>query len=57
MLESITKEEINELAKKHIKTDQMYIVIVADKDVVMEGLSKLPYEIEVLNLSADVAVD
>ena len=57
ILKNMTKEEINELAKKHIRTDQMAIIVVADKDVVMEGLSKLPYEIEVLNLSADVATN
>jgi hypothetical protein len=35
----------------------MSIVIVGDKEAIYEGLSKLPYEIEVVNLSVETAND
>ena len=52
-----TVEEVNELAAKHINVDNMAIVVVGDKETIYDGLSKLPYEIEVVNLSVDVAND
>jgi hypothetical protein len=39
------------LAKKYIDAEQMAIVVVGDKKTIYEGLSKLPYEIEVVNMS------
>jgi hypothetical protein len=45
------------LAAKHIDVDKMAIVVVGDKASIYEGLSKLPYEIEVVNLSVEVAKD
>jgi zinc protease len=55
ILQGLTVEEVNKLAAKHIDVDKMAIVVVGDKETIYEGLSKLPYEIEVVNLSVDVA--
>jgi zinc protease len=57
ILQSLTVEEVNALAAKHIDVDKMAIVVVGDKASIYEGLSKLPYEIEVVNLSVEVAKD
>ena len=57
ILKQMTVEEVNELAAKHIDVDNMAIVVVGDKAVIYDGLSKLPYEIEVVNLNMDVAKD
>ena len=51
ILEEITKEEINALAKKHLPVDKMNIVLVGDKAVIKPGLEKLGYE--VIELDAD----
>lgn len=57
ILQNLTVEEVNQLAAKHIDMDNINIVVVGDKETIYEGLSKLPYEIEVVNLSVDVATD
>lgn len=57
ILKNLTKEDVNKLAAEHIDPSKMAIVVVGDKSVIYEGLSKLPYEIEVVNLSVDVAND
>jgi len=57
ILKNLTVKEMNELAAKHIDVDNMAIVVVGDKATIYEGLSKLPYEIEVVNLNMDVAND
>jgi len=49
ILDKLTKAEVDALAKKHINVDRMAIVVVGDKASIYEGLSKLPYEIEVVN--------
>jgi zinc protease len=51
ILKNLTKEEVNALAKKYIDAEKMAIVVVGDKKTIYEGLSKLPYEIEVVNMS------
>jgi zinc protease len=51
ILKNLTKEDVNQLAAKHIDPSKMAIVVVGDKKTIYEGLSKLPYEIEVVNLS------
>lgn len=51
ILKKLTKEEVNALAKKYIDAQKMAIVVVGDKKTIYEGLSKLPYEIEVVNMS------
>jgi zinc protease len=57
ILQGLTKVDIDALAKKHIDVSKMSIVIVGDKEAIYEGLSKLPYEIEVVNLSVETAND
>lgn len=50
ILKSMTKEEIDALAKKHLPLDKMIITVVGDKKSVYEGLSKLGYEIVEVDL-------
>ena len=57
ILKNLTKADVDALAAKYIDPSKMAIVVVGDKSVIYEGLSKLPYEIEVVNLSVDVAND
>ncbi|MBI1287898.1 MAG: insulinase family protein [Flavobacteriales bacterium] len=57
ILKNLTKEDVNKLAAEYIQPDKMAIVVVGDKSVVYDGLSKLPYEIEVVNLSMDAPKD
>ena len=57
ILKNLTKDDVDALAAKYIDPSKMAIVVVGDKSVIYEGLSKLPYEIEVVNLSVDVAND
>ncbi|MCF8275108.1 MAG: insulinase family protein [Flavobacteriales bacterium] len=57
ILKNLSKEDVDALAAKYIDPSKMAIVVVGDKKTIYEGLSKLPYEIEVVNLSVDVAKD
>ncbi|TNF31659.1 MAG: insulinase family protein [Bacteroidetes bacterium] len=57
ILKNLTKEDVDALAAKYIDADKMAIVVVGDKATIYEGLSKLPYEIEVVNLSMEMAKD
>ena len=57
ILKNLTKADVDALAAKYIDPSKMAIVIVGDKEAIYEGLSKLPYEIEVVNLSVDIAND
>ncbi|MBL7815538.1 MAG: insulinase family protein [Saprospiraceae bacterium] len=45
ILQSVTANDINRLAKKYVNPDKMNIVVVGDKKVIMAGLQKLGYEI------------
>jgi len=45
ILQSITKEEINALAKKYLPVDNMNIMLVGDKASIKPGLEKLGYEV------------
>jgi zinc protease len=45
IINSITKEEIDALAKKHLAANKMNIVVVGDKASIIEGLNRLEYEI------------
>ena len=45
ILQSISKNEINTLAAKHLPVDKMNIVVVGDKAVIKPGLEKLGYEV------------
>ncbi|HRO70875.1 MAG TPA: insulinase family protein, partial [Chitinophagaceae bacterium] len=51
IINSITKEEIDRLAKKWLQTDKMNILVVGDKEKILPGLEKLGYEI--IELDAD----
>ena len=45
ILQNITKEEIDALAKKYIEPAKMNILLVGDKAKVLEGVKKLGYEV------------
>ncbi len=45
ILENISKEEIDALAAKHLNIDEMIMVVVGDKAVIMPGLEELGYDI------------
>ncbi|HLF35835.1 MAG TPA: pitrilysin family protein [Cyclobacteriaceae bacterium] len=45
IISSITKEEINALAKELLPVEKMDIVVVGDKAKILEGLKRLNYEI------------
>lgn len=54
ILAKITKEEINELAKKNLPYDTMIIVVVGDKASVYPALSKLNFEIVNMDLGNEL---
>ena len=56
IIQSISKEELNGLAKKHLQPDNMYILVVGDEKSIRPGLEKLGYEIIVLDASGEVKV-
>ncbi len=45
ILKNVTKDELNALATKHLSLDDMIMVVVGDKAVVMEELTTLGYPI------------
>ncbi|MDP9229207.1 MAG: insulinase family protein [Bacteroidota bacterium] len=45
ILKNITKEEIASLGKKYLKPQQMNILLVGDKAKIIDGVTKLGYEI------------
>lgn len=49
IVQEITKDEINALAKKHLQPDNMYILVVGDEATNKAKLEKLGYEVVVLN--------
>ncbi len=51
ILNSITKEEINALAKKWIQSENMNILLVGDKEKILPGLQK--FGLEIVELDAD----
>lgn len=53
ILASITKPEIDALAKKWIRTDKMNILLVGDKAKILPGLQKLGYEIIELDVDGN----
>ncbi len=56
ILNSLTKADLDLLAKKYIVTDNMFILVVGDKKVIYPGLSKLGYEIIELDTNGNPAV-
>jgi len=53
ILNDITKEEIDKMAKEKLRTDKMRIVVVGDEASNIEGLRKLGYEIVRLNAKGE----
>lgn len=45
LLQTLTKQELNQLANELLPTDKMVIVVVGDKDKITESLTKLGYKI------------
>jgi zinc protease len=45
ILEAIDKDELDALARKHLVMEDMIIVVVGDKQSILEGLEGLGYEI------------
>lgn len=54
ILKSLTKEEINEIAKKYLPYDKMNILVVGDKEQVFAKLKKLGYEIVELDVNGNI---
>jgi zinc protease len=44
ILNALTKEEINQLAKEILQSDKMTILVVGDKDKIKANLEKLGYK-------------
>jgi zinc protease len=57
ILQTITKEEINKLAKEKVGIDKMIITVVGDKKLIYDGLSKLGYEIIEMDADGKVLYD
>ncbi len=53
IIKNITKDEINELAKKNIPYDKMIILVVGDKATNYEKLAKLGYELVELDVNGN----
>jgi len=54
ILSGITKQEIDALAKKWIRLENMQILLVGDKSVILPGLQKFGYEIVELDTDGKV---
>lgn len=54
ILNNLSADEVNALAKKYLRPEQAYILVVGDKSLIMPGLQKLGYEIIELSKQGDV---
>jgi len=54
IIDSISKEQIDNLAKKYLKTDQMYILVVGDAKSNRKKLEKLGYDVVDVSLKGDI---
>lgn len=54
IVSGITKSDIDALAKKWLKTENMNILVVGDKEKILPGLEKLGYEIVFLDADGNV---
>ena len=57
ILQNISKNEIDELAKKHLPVEKMIITVVGDKALVKSGLEKLGYKIVELDINGNPVTD
>jgi len=51
ILQSITLADVNALAKKHLKYNNVNIVIVGDKAANLDKIKKLGYEVKVFDVN------
>jgi zinc protease len=51
LLNSVTKDDLNKISKKYIQPDKMNVLVVGDKEKILEGIKKLGYDI--VELDAD----
>ena len=56
IVKDVTKDELNNLAKKYLQPENMYILVVGDEKSIRPGLEKLGYEIIVLDASGEVKI-
>ena len=56
ILQTVTANDINALAKKYVTSDKMNIIVVGDKKVILSGLQKLGYEIVELDVNGQPLV-
>ena len=54
ILSNLTKAEADALAKKHLSVDDMHIVIVGDKEKLMDSLTSFGYDIVEVDADANV---
>jgi zinc protease len=57
ILNGITTKEINQLAKKWLNPAKMNILLVGDKEKILPGLKKLPYDIIELDVNGNFKAD
>ncbi len=55
ILKSISKDEIDELAKKYLDIKKMNILLVGDKKTILPGIQNMGYEIVELNADGELA--
>lgn len=53
IVQNLTKEEVDMLAKKHLPLDKMHIVVVGDKATVGKALERLGYEVVELDAKGE----
>src|SRR5690606_8485010 len=53
IIDSISAEQINALAKKHLPVEKMVILVVGDKELIGESLQELGYPIVELDSSGE----
>lgn len=57
IIRTITKEEINALAKKHLDLDNAYILVVGDAASHKENLKALGYEVVDVSPNGDIIIE
>ena len=55
ILNNITKADIDNITKKNIRPEKMNILLVGDKQKILEGVKKLGYEIIELDVDGKLA--